>query len=155
MSNYFQKETDSISDSQDRPIGAIPVAAVPDPDKRPLIVPPPMETREAPYPAGNTSTVATARSIDEGRVALFVPTEANDLRARWDSIQVGFVDQPRNAVQDADALVSLTMKRLADAFAAEREKLEHQWDKNENISTEDLRITLQRYRSFFGRLLSI
>jgi hypothetical protein len=68
---------------------------------------------------------------------------------------VDFVDQPRKAVEDADALVSATMSRLAEIFSAERQKLERQWEKNENISTEDLRLTLQRYRSFFGRLLSI
>jgi hypothetical protein len=68
---------------------------------------------------------------------------------------VGFVDEPRNAVQDADALVSATMKRLAEIFAAERQKLEGQWAKSENISTEDLRVALRRYRSFFARLLAI
>jgi len=81
--------------------------------------------------------------------------EANELRARWDGIQVGFVDEPRKAVQEADALVSATIKRLAEIFADERQKLEQQWDRSENISTEDLRIALQRYRSRFARLLAI
>jgi hypothetical protein len=68
---------------------------------------------------------------------------------------VGFVDEPRNAVQEADALVSATSKRLAEIFADERQKLEQQWDRSENVSTEDLRLALQRYRSFFARLLAI
>src|ERR1700683_281768 len=83
------------------------------------------------------------------------PNEANELRARWDVIQVGFVDEPRKAVQEADALVSATIKRLAEIFADERHKLGQQWDRSENVSTEDLRVALQRYRSFFARLLAI
>jgi hypothetical protein len=106
-------------------------------------------------PVGAAVGVAPARAVEQERIALFVPNESNELRARWDRIQVDFVDQPREAVEDADALVSATMSRLAEIFSAERQKLERQWEKNENISTEDLRLTLQRYRSFFGRLLSI
>ena len=85
----------------------------------------------------------------------FAGNEANELRARWDSIQVGFVDEPRKAVQEADALVSDTIKRLSEVFANERQNLEHQWGRNENVSTEDLRVALRRYRSFFSRLLAI
>jgi hypothetical protein len=86
---------------------------------------------------------------------LFPDQELEDLRKRWDGIQTGFVDQPRNAVEQADNLVASTMKRLADVFAQERSKLEGQWDSGDNVSTEDLRLALQRYRSFFHRLLSI
>lgn len=86
---------------------------------------------------------------------LFSPSEANELRGKWDSIQVGFVDEPRRAVEQADNLVAGTMKRLAEIFAEERGKLEGHWDKGENISTEDLRLALRRYRSFFSRLLSV
>ena len=86
---------------------------------------------------------------------LFSGNEANELRARWDAVQVGFVDEPRGAVQQADSLVAATMQRLAEVFAAERSKLEGQWDQGENVSTEDLRLALRRYRSFFGRLLSV
>ena len=64
------------------------------------------------------------------------------------------VDEPRGAVEDADALVATVMQRLAEGFAQERERLEAQWGRGEDISTEDLRIALQRYRSFFQRLLS-
>jgi hypothetical protein len=65
------------------------------------------------------------------------------------------VDEPRRAVEQADSLVAGTMKRLAEIFADERNKLESQWDKGENVSTEDLRLALRRYRSFFSRLLSV
>jgi hypothetical protein len=64
------------------------------------------------------------------------------------------VDEPRRAVEDADNLVATTMSRLAEVFADERKKLEGQWDKGD-ISTEDLRLLLQKYRSFFNRLLSL
>ena len=86
---------------------------------------------------------------------LFPDQELGNLRQQWDKIQAGFVDQPRNAVEQADGLVASTMKRLAEVFAQERSKLEGQWDRGDNVSTEDLRLALQRYRSFFHRLLSI
>jgi len=78
-----------------------------------------------------------------------------DLRNRWQDAQAGFVDEPRTAVQHADELVAQAMKRLAETFADERQKLEAQWDRGGDVSTEDLRLALQRYRSFFQRLLSI
>ena len=81
--------------------------------------------------------------------------EAGELRGKWNDIQTGFVDEPRRAVQDADALVAGAMKRLAEVFANERSQLEGQWDRGDDVSTEDLRIALQRYRTFFDRLLSI
>jgi hypothetical protein len=90
----------------------------------------------------------------EERAALFSPEESKDLYARWDAIQVGFVDEPRQAVERADSLVAGAMKRLAEEFAQERARLEGQWDRGDNVSTEDLRIALRRYRAFFGRLLS-
>ena len=76
-------------------------------------------------------------------------------RSLWEKIQIGFVDEPRKAVEQADELVASAIKRLAEVFASEREKLEGEWDKNDNVSTEDLRVALRRYRSFFNRLLSV
>jgi hypothetical protein len=87
--------------------------------------------------------------------SLLAADEANTFRARWDEIQTGFVDEPRQAVERADALVASAIKRLAEIFANERANLEKQWDRGDNISTEDLRVALQRYRSFFDRLLSV
>ena len=69
-------------------------------------------------------------------------------------IQTRFVDEPRGAVEDADGLVATVMQHVAEGFADERERLEAQWGRGEDISTEDLRVALQRYRSFFQRLLA-
>ena len=102
-----------------------------------------------------TGTAIARVRIDEELGPLFSTEEADDLRVRWDSIQVGFVDEPRKAVEDADQLIAATMKRLAEIFAEERQKLEHQWDQGDNVSTEDLRVALRRYRSFFARLLRV
>ena len=86
---------------------------------------------------------------------LLVADETHTFRSRWDSIQTGFVDEPRHSVEQADSLVAEVMKRLAETFAEERSKLEGQWSRGDNVSTEDLRLALQRYRSFFDRLLSM
>jgi len=86
---------------------------------------------------------------------LFPDDQLRELQSRWDDIQTGFVDEPRSAVESADSLVAQTMKQLAEAFSRERANLEHQWDSGANISTEDLRVAFQRYRSYFRRLLSL
>ena len=105
--------------------------------------------------ATRTNTNPAQASETDERTALFSPDETNSLRGQWDSIQVGFVDEPRQAVEKADALVAGAMKRLAEVFAAERERLEKQWDRGDSVSTEELRLALRRYRTFFGRLLSL
>lgn len=86
---------------------------------------------------------------------LFSEGEVGDFRSRWSSVQAAFVDEPRRAVEDADNLVASLMKKLAEGFANERSRLEGQWDRGDNVSTEDLRLALQRYRSFFDRLLKV
>lgn len=103
----------------------------------------------------SSAGAATAPALDKQVVPLFSAEEAKDFRARWDVIQVSFVDEPRQVVEQADSLVTVAMKRLAEMFAAERARLEGQWDRGDNVSTEDLRLALQRYRSFFGRILSV
>jgi hypothetical protein len=75
-------------------------------------------------------------------------------RARWTDIQNGFVDEPRQAVEQADGLTAELMQHLAKTFADERGRLEGQWDRGDDVSTDDLRTAFQRYRSFFERLLS-
>ncbi|MPZ23025.1 MAG: hypothetical protein GEU28_05665 [Dehalococcoidia bacterium] len=95
-----------------------------------------------------------ATRTDE-ETSLLPADQAETLRRRWDEIQGNFVDEPRTAVEGADGLVAETMQRLADVFASERSNLERQWDSGEDVSTEDLRVALQRYRSFFNRLLSV
>ena len=93
--------------------------------------------------------------MTDGATPLFPTDEAGGFRSRWQEVQTGFVDEPRNAVERADGLVADMMKRLAQVFADERAKLEEQWSRGDDISTEDLRVALQRYRSFFDRLLSV
>jgi hypothetical protein len=97
---------------------------------------------------------ANIRNVDQA-AALFSETEVGDFRNRWSNIQTGFVDEPRRAVEEADNLVASLMKKLAEGFANERAGLEKQWDRGDNVSTEDLRVALQRYRSFFDRLLKV
>jgi hypothetical protein len=92
---------------------------------------------------------------DNSSTPLFETQEAESLRSRWTTVQTQFVDEPRRSVEQADELVAATMKRLAEMFASERDELEHNWDRGDDVSTEDLRIALQRYRSFFDRLLSV
>jgi len=89
------------------------------------------------------------------RPAMFAPDEVNQLKPTWDAIQTRFIDEPRKSVEEADALVASTVQRLTDSFARERANLESRWSKGDNISTEDLRVALQRYRSFFDRLLTV
>lgn len=80
---------------------------------------------------------------------------AQDFRSRWERIQTAFVDDPRTAVQQADELVASAMKRLAESFAQQREGLEHQWSRGGDVSTEELRLALRKYRAFFQRLLTV
>ena len=91
---------------------------------------------------------------DEG-VALLSENELADLRDQWQSVQAGFVDEPRGALQEADRLVNNAMDQLTVMFSQERERLETTWHKGDEVSTEDLRVALQRYRAFFERLLSV
>jgi hypothetical protein len=80
--------------------------------------------------------------------------QSGEFSERWSEIQTGFVDEPRRAVEEADALVADLMRRLAESFSQERQALEGQWDRGDEVSTEELRVALQRYRSFFDRLLA-
>lgn len=89
-----------------------------------------------------------------GAEPLVAQDAAVDLRARWDVIQQGFVDDPRNAVSEADHLVDDLLARLSETFERQHRDLENQWSDGEP-STEDLRTALQRYRAFFQRLLTI
>jgi hypothetical protein len=86
---------------------------------------------------------------------LFSDDVERDFRAKWQNIQTGFVDEPRHAVEQADELVATLMQQLAQSFSDQRSGLEKQWEQTDKVSTEDLRLALQRYRSFFERLLAI
>lgn len=116
-------------------------------------------TREVQH--GHSEAVADAItrrgsvSEDDHAAPLFAANETDVFRRDWTDIQAGFVDEPRQAVERADALVASAIKRLAEIFARERSTLEQQWGKGDDVSTEDLRVALRRYRSFFDRLLSV
>ena len=86
---------------------------------------------------------------------LLPPDFVQDLRGRWDAIQTGFVDEPRAAVQKADQLVASAIQRLAESFSEARNSLETQWDRGDQVNTEDLRVALTKYRSFFQKLMSV
>jgi hypothetical protein len=124
-----------------------------DPESRTLLAPPPAESRLAMIANRSAMGSSTAVALEEERIPLFTPNQANDLQAHWDCVQAGFVDEPRQAVQDADALVSTAVIQLSEIFVDERQKLERQWDRGD-VSTEDLRLALRRYRSFFAQILS-
>ena len=81
--------------------------------------------------------------------------DPEDLRKRWESVQVGFVDNPREAVGEAENLVSSAIGEIAGQFRQQRERLEASWDQGRDPSTDDLRIVFQGYRDFFGRLLQV
>ena len=93
---------------------------------------------------------------DEDFAPLFENDEAEEFRAHWLNIQSRFVDDPRASVKEADELVANVIKSITRSFADRRISLENQWNSGENnISTEDMRVAIKRYRSFFNRLLSL
>jgi hypothetical protein len=112
------------------------------------------DTGEAAEARGDERPGKAAEERGDEDAALLPDELATEFQGRWESIQTTFVDDPQDAVEKADALVAELMQRLADGFARERERLEGQWSRGEDVSTEDLRVALQRYRSFFRRLLS-
>lgn len=109
-----------------------------------------LDDREVERQRVGSADVSAARETP-----LLASDAVTDLRNRWTDIQASFVDEPRRAVEQADGLVADAIKRLAETFANERSQLEGQWDRGGDVSTEDLRQALQRYRSFFSRLLSV
>lgn len=109
----------------------------------------PVDQQETTIPAGVGAQGATQPA------QLLSADSAETFRSRWNTIQTGFVDEPRRAVEQADTLVAEVMQHLAQTFADERARLESQWSRGDDVSTEDLRVALQRYRSFFDRLLSL
>jgi hypothetical protein len=111
----------------------------------------------APTPAAAAPPQATVHEEgdDVSARALFADHDLTDLRARWDSVQAAFVDDPAQCVKKADGLVSDVVEQLTSSFSQARSRLEEQWARGEEASTEDLRIALKRYREFFQRLLAV
>jgi len=112
------------------------------------------ETRETTTRSGTAGFAERSETATDDSPELLPRDQNAEFQTRWEKIQTGFVDEPRQTVEQADELVAEVMKRLAEGFATERERLEGQWGRGEDVSTEDLRVTLQRYRGFFQRLLS-
>lgn len=149
-----------MSDDLTRPSDVEPAAPTPAADEIPAKVSTAdlagVKADADPQPAKtNGGQAPTAPSGADAASPLFAAEEAKGLRGRWDTVQSGFIDEPRKAVEEADSLVASAMSRLAEIFATERSRLEGAWDRGDDVSTEDLRLALQRYRSFFGRLLSV
>jgi hypothetical protein len=115
-------------------------------------VEPTSQDRMTDAPAASTVSAPAATSTTTG--PLLAGADAETFRARWTDAQTGFVDAPREAVKQADELVVDLMKHLAATFADERSRLEQQWDRGDEVSTDELRGAFQRYRSFFERLLA-
>jgi hypothetical protein len=136
--------------------GDLQADAAPQDDK-----PPPEDTR----PQDDTATGTTARASgaetgapstkrEESDLApLFAEDVATEFRSRWDVVQRGFVDEPRQSVRAGDELVAQVIKSLAETFSGQRAAVEG--ERADQASTENLRLALRRYRSFFERLLSI
>jgi hypothetical protein len=151
-------ETDATEDREDvetstrdhgTPEAAEPTPAAPAPDETDH------DRADRDADVAEPSAEQAEPAPDAGHQAqLLAEDEGAELGSRWEAIQVTFVDDPRRAVEEADGLVAHVMQQLADGFARERETLEGQWSRGEDVSTEDLRVALQRYRSFFQRLLS-
>src|SRR6266511_2779520 len=105
-----------------------------------------------------------AADLDRGATVGDTPTDSREpglvddahaLMVQWQEVQVGFVDDPRKALQAADELVQQVIQQVERRFATERDSMEHQWSRGQDVSTEDLRLMLQRYRSLFNRLLHV
>jgi len=111
--------------------------------------------RTMPAPAPVPETKAPARGEEDSLEPLFSPDAARDFRASWDALQIGFVDDPKRAVRQADQLVRQVLDDLGQTFSSERNALDDGTDAADQASTENLRLALRRYRSFFQRLLSL
>ena len=161
-------DTNSPMENSDRFVDKVPVLAtliqetpigsgiVPsDPKDETVIQEPPLgENIPDNVPEAEAITHITPISTNAGSsTALLDREESEHLHTRWNEIQGRFVDEPRSAVQQADALVSEVIEKITQMFANEHSSLEGQWKQGNDVSTEDLRKALQRYRSFFNRLV--
>ena len=132
-----------------------PSTPLDDSTRRPVAEQPVGQAREPQNLAESTSAAGPAHAAGSSDQTLFGDGELSGFHARWTEVQAAFVDDPRDCVQKADGLVSDVVDRLTAGFAQARAGLEEQWSRGEQVSTEDLRLALQRYRDFFERLLAI
>jgi hypothetical protein len=149
-------EEQTMTDSADEPATSVSEAPRTEDETTPA---PAVETTAAepePDSVGETHeakpSAAHERSSDE---TLFAGDDLAELRARWAGVQAAFVDDPKDCVQKADVLVSDLVEQLTTGFTQARSRLEEQWSRGEDASTEDLRLALMHYREFFERLLAV
>jgi hypothetical protein len=148
-------DTETQRGAQDRASEGEPRDAGTTAGARPMTEPPTATPGATTSSASVPAPANRAENAQADASPLFPAGEATSFRARWSEAQTSFVDEPRHAVEQADGLVAEMMQRLATVFADERSKLEEQWSQGDDVSTEDLRVSLRRYRSFFDRLLSV
>jgi hypothetical protein len=108
---------------------------------------------EAPRPEAQQH--ASAEHESSTAELLFADDDLTEMRGRWAAVQAAFVDDPKDCVHKADVLVSDLVDQLTTGFAHARSRLEEQWGRGEEASTEDLRVALMHYREFFERLLAV
>ena len=138
VSATSSREGDQVTDRSSAPVADPRGVAGPGDDARGQDIPPGSAAQEA----------------GAGEDLLLPADQRRSFIAQWSDIQAHFVDQPRQSVEQADALVVDIMQRVSAGFSHERERLEGQWEQGDEVSTEDLRVALTRYRSFFDRLIS-
>lgn len=149
-----QRTDDNLATDQPEPNGAVPddtqprtedLTTAPDHHQDRFVDAPPLAVdRDAP---------PSASGDDESPVQLFGPEAAERFRDEWQQIQARFVDDPKDAVQDADDLLAEVLQSLAGTFTERKQELEGQWHGESEALTEDLRLALRRYRTFFNQLL--
>ncbi len=104
----------------------------------------------------DTATMASAGSSTGHADAPVLPQAVTaDLRDRWHTLQTRFVDDPEGTVEQADDLVAETIDRITAVFEEQRRDLEGHWRQGEEVSTEQLREAVQRYRTFFESMLTV
>jgi hypothetical protein len=154
-----QYDNSDIVERTDKDMNRPEVNSDPFADKVPvdvdLIHEMPMEETIVPKaPMGETVThEAPISTIAGASASLLNREESEHFRTRWNKIQGKFVDEPRSAVEQADELVTEVIELITEMFNNEHRSLEAQWNKGNDVTTEDLRIALQRYRSFFNSLV--
>ncbi len=143
----------------DGPSSATSRTDLPPRQDEPEQVEPPVAADELSMAPAEQSQAANVRPTDGAEPSadelLFAGDNLSVLRSRWDDVQTAFVDDPTKCVQEADALVAEVVEQLTAGFSDARSRLESQWARGEDVSTEDLRLALRRYREFFERLLAV
>jgi hypothetical protein len=126
-------------------------------DESTAVTPEPASIDDTALPSAEAPAAEPPSTKHESPAAemLFAGDDLAELRSRWAGVQAAFVDDPKQCVQKADGLVSDLVEQLTVGFAQARSRLEEQWSRGAEASTEDLRLALMHYREFFERLLAV